>query len=351
MSFDLNSMTSGPHSDGITALIPDLSQHLPGVQTPQTTPRLEGVFPDLELGGPASVFYPSSRNTSVSESAVPDLGAIIAAQDAWSAFRCTPTLPSSSCPKTARLNLEKLEQSLKNHEEWSRWRPTWDEADFAGADNLQVTSLHESTRDKLLAITQTFLHKALDIHKNDLTGTPVGGASPNPSGSNFVLLPPARVLEAFMRAYANSFERFFPITSRGALDANVLLESYNDKASSLLILLMIAQGAMAVSSSEARWLTGGLTEACRISLFDLIEKNIVMASDPVVLRSGLLFIVQAGWSGDKWQMDIAMGQRGMYSAMVRHSGSLEPRTTPRPDHRGMPEVAWSDWVEQENCNR
>lgn len=353
MAMDMNAMHHSPPENQMLPMMPDMGPGMPPVQTPMATPKLDGTFSDLEIGSSASMFFPT-RHASISDTGIPDLGAIIASQDGWTVFRCTPSIPSSSCPKTARLNLEKLEQSLRNHEGWSNWRPTWDEADFAAGEKLTVMQLHESSRDKLLAITQSFLHKALDIHKEGMTGSPVGGRSPTSTNSNFVLLPPARVLEYFMRSYANNFERYYSLTSRGILDPNELLQCYNDKASSLLVLLMIAQGAMVIPSVEARWLTGGLTEACRISLFDLIEKNITMASDPIVLHAALLFTVQAAWSGDKWQMDIAMGQRGMYFAMLRHSGILEPRhtmTPPRMDGRATPEGLWSDWIQQESKSR
>jgi hypothetical protein len=353
MGLDLNGLPTGPSADGMLTMIPELTQALPPVPTPLTTPRMDpGNFSDLDLGNSASMYY-HARHPSTSDSAVSDLGPIVAAQDGWNVFRCTPPIPPSSCPRTAKLNLERLEQSLRNHEGWSKWRPAWEDADFAGGEHLTVMQLHESTRDKLLAITQTFLHKALEIHREGTTGAPAGMEPPSSSGSNFVLLPPARVLECFLRSYANSFERFFPLTSRGIVDANELMQSHNDKVASLLVLMMIAQGAMAMPSLEARSLTGGLTEACRISLFDVIEKNIIMASDPIVLRSAVLFTVQAAWSGDKWQMDIAMGQRGMYFAMLRHSGMLEPRHIPTPpaSHHGTSESLWSDWIDQESRSR
>jgi hypothetical protein len=117
--------------------------------------------------------------------------------------------------------------------------------------------------------------------------------------------------------------------------------------------MMIAQGAMNIPSVDARMLTGGLTEACRISLFDLIEKNIIMCGDMVVLHAALLFEVQAAWSGDKWQMDIAMGQRGMYLAMMRHSGVLDNHAanTSTLEHRGNTDRLWSEWIENESRSR
>ncbi|KAJ4324929.1 hypothetical protein N0V94_000983 [Neodidymelliopsis sp. IMI 364377] len=356
MSMNMD-ISMGPPAEGILGMIPEMSPtHAFGpVQTPLQTPRMDETFSDLQIGSSASMFYPSNRHSSIADAGIPDLGAIVAAQDGWTVFRCTPSIPSSSCPRTARLNLERLELSLKNHEGWSNWSPSWDESDFQQEGRITVAKLQENTRDKLLAITQSFLHKALDIHKDAMSNSSSSGESPGSSASlsNFIILPPARVLEYFLKSYANSFERYYPTSSRGLLDTNELMQNYNDKASSLLILMMIAQGAMAIPSMEARWLTGGITEACRISLFDLIEKNIIMAGDPIVLRAALLFTVQAAWSGDKWQMDIAMGQRGMYFSMLRHSGILDarPAATPQMNGGASTEVLWREWLQQEARSR
>ncbi|KAF2707405.1 hypothetical protein K504DRAFT_384511 [Pleomassaria siparia CBS 279.74] len=356
MGMNMNiDMHMGPPNDGMLSMLPDMSPSnaFGPVQTPLQTPRMDESFSDLQIGSSASMFYPSNRHNSIAENGIPDFGAIIAAQDGWTVFRCTPSIPSSSCPRTARLNLERLESSLKNHELWSTWRPSWDESEFQNDQQISVAPLHESTRDKLLALTQGFLHKALDIHKDGMSSSSGSGESPSSTASSFILLPPARVLEYFLRSYALSFERYYPMCSRGVLDANELMQNYNDKASTLLILMMIAQGAMMIPSLDARSLTGGLTEACRISLFDLIEKNIIMAGDPVVLRAALLFTVQAAWSGDKWQMDIAMGQRGMYFAMLRHSGILESRqlSTPHMNGNTTTETLWRDWMQHESRSR
>ena len=354
MPFDTNGMPFAPPGDGMIPMMSDMAHGAPPLITPIDSPKVERAFSDMEIDGSANGFHPQRRR-SVQHHVQGDVAPIIQAQDAWTVFRCTPTVPSTSCPKTARLNLELLEQTLRNHEGWSSWSPQWEEADpAAGGDHLTVMQLHESTRDKLLAITQSFLHKALEIHREGRSHhsrSSSGDDSPGShSGSNFVLLPPARVLEYFLRSYANCFERYYPLTSRGILDANELLHCYNDRAASLLVLMMIAQGAMNIPSREARMLTGGLTEACRISLFDLIERNVIMSGDPIVLHSALLFTVQAAWSGDKWQMDIAMGQRGMYFAMLRHSGVLENRPVAHPGHeqRGNTDQLWSEWIQNES---
>lgn len=260
---------------------------------------------ELELGDPGTAYH-ASRQQSISVNDSGDIPAVVVAQAGWNCFRSSRTMPPGQCPRTARLHLEKLERTLKNPDTWTSWQPACEDYDESN-NAVKVVAPQEAARDKLLAITQTFLHKALEIHKDGSLGTPPGGATPS-TDSAFVLLPPSRVLQVFLRSYANSFDKFFPLTSRGVLDVNekLLSSSINDKAASLLTLLMVAHGAANLPTLEARWLTGGLTEACRISLFDLIEKNIGMASNQTVLQSALLFLTSAAWSGDKWQMDIAM---------------------------------------------
>ncbi|KAF2667195.1 hypothetical protein BT63DRAFT_375638 [Microthyrium microscopicum] len=336
-------------------MIPEFAGSMGSLQTPIATPRLSmsTTLSELELGNTSVALAPSTRQTSMSGeiSASGDLPAVIRAQDGWNCFRSAPTISPALCPKTAKLHIERLEQSLKNHEGWNGWAPAWQDTDTSN-DHLHVVPLQEGSKDKLFAITQTFLHKALEVHRNTNTGTPEGGNSPYAGASNFVILPPIRVLTYFLRAYANSFEQYFPMSSRGTLDVNEKLmnQSISDKAGALLTLMMIAAGSLSIPALDARWLNGGFVEACRISLFDLIETNISMAADPTVLHSALLFTNTAAWSGDKWHMNIAMGQRGMYTAMLRHSGALEHQRIV-PDASSTPDQLHQNWLQQETMSR
>lgn len=298
------------------------------------------------VAGPLIGALETIASVSPLQHADPDvIEALTAAHDSWSIFRCNPCVPSHECPKTARLNLEVLEQSLRNEEAWAAYIPQWQEGSTPGLEETDVEPLNERLRDRLLAITQSFLHKALDTHDHDTH------LSESRKSSNFILLPPARVLHLFLLTYTRSFEQYYSLTPKSILDVNELMKTNNDRAASLLILLMIAQGA-SVTPGEGQSLTAGITEACRISLFDVVEKNIMMASDHVVLHSALLFTVQAIWSGDKWQMDIATGQRGMYINMLRHSGRLEPRTPmPQSMEPVETEPLWETWIEQECRSR
>ncbi|GAM83245.1 hypothetical protein ANO11243_012310 [Dothideomycetidae sp. 11243] len=358
---DIGAVTFGQLIDPSFTMNADLDQTPTSAPliTPLETPVLERTFSDADLADltahhsrHASLISPHTIETLDhltlnSQFHQPD--PVIAARDHWNVFRCAPVTHSVACPLTARWNLEILERSLKSHDAWNTWTPDLCDSVSEGDELLAVMQLHTSTRDKLLAITQGFLHRALEIHRGGVMATESRSVAP----SAFVLLPPTKVLEYFLRSHINGFERYYPVTSHGALDANELMHCHDDRASSLLVLLMLAQGAWNTCSAEARALTPGLVETCRISLFDLVERNVHMATDHNVLHAALLFTGLAAWSGDKWQMDIAMGQRGIYTAMVRHSRLLEQQGSSQSTFANSPHVneLWATWTRQEGESR
>ncbi|KAK5078925.1 hypothetical protein LTR64_002655 [Lithohypha guttulata] len=116
---------------------------------------------------------------------------------------------------------------------------------------------------------------------------------------------------------------------------------------------MVASGASATATPEGRYVASGLTEACRVSLFDTVEKDVAQAREVLVLRSALLLICLAAWSGDKWHMDMAMGQRGLYLAMLAHAGMLDVSESSIDVNECKldPEIAWGDWKEHEGRHR
>jgi len=331
----------------------------PRLLTPEETPRVEQASFET---GPNPSKYPyaghrhDSRNASLAamtltEGTLGELAPVAVARGAWAAFRCTPVLPSAACPKTAKPNLERLEEILNEDGLWAMWMPSWEVFEVVGADHLKVIHLHEDTRNKLTTITQSLLNKALDMHGGDRSRRPLGSHIPLPHDSDLVVLPPARVLDYFLRCYANVFERYYPLTPHGTLDINKLTHYYNDRAASLLVLLMIANGAMV----EARMLTGGLVEAARITLSELIEDDVVVTRDAITLHAALVFIVQAAWSGDKWQMDTAMRQRGMHFAMLRHYKAPHGETTASSALFRRSDLdtdqLWTDWTQDETSSR
>ncbi|KAI1327238.1 hypothetical protein F5Y16DRAFT_200999 [Xylariaceae sp. FL0255] len=301
-----------------------------------------------------SEFEPVPKPTAMTianpkDAAVPEFEVVIAAESAWPLARCTPLTYSGSCPRTAIVHLECLEQKATHEGTWSALEQYLDQVDWDASDLASVVPMDSRTRDKMLAITQSFLHKALEIHRGGPHSRNKRYASPGLL--TFLVLPPSKILEYFLRSYARNLSFFYSLIHSGCVDPNEMIQ--NNQAATLLVLLMIAQGASAVPTTEARALSAGLIETCRISLFDIIEKDIEMSADPTVLRCALLFTLLGAWSGDKWLMDIAMGQRGMYISMMKHAGLFEAQSSGIPsfDSSTNVDLAWRSWQHQEMQNR
>ncbi|KAK4174237.1 hypothetical protein QBC36DRAFT_192794 [Triangularia setosa] len=293
-----------------------------------------------------------SMSTLPTDSSITEFEVVKAAEGAWNLARCLPPLPTASCPRTAIVHLECLEKKSKQEGTWSSLGKYLEEVSDM-SDLGSVVPIKDRTRDQLLAITQRFLHKALEIHRSSINGYShkSGYSSAGEASSfNYIVLPPSRILEYFLSSYVRSLSVYYPLVT-GGVDPNEMLQ--DNSASTLLVLLMIAQGAAAMPMAEARYLSAGLTETCRISLFDIVEKDVELSADPITLRCALLFLVLGAWSGDKWLMDIAMGQRGMYISMLKHAGMMEsqPAMIPVFNESSGVDLEWHSWVERERRNR
>jgi hypothetical protein len=199
----------------------------------------------------------------IKSSTAPDFEAVIAAEDAWPIARCNKPIFSDTCPRTAIVHLETLEHNSQNLVTWSSLIPDSQEMTSGARSPVSVVPLNSATRDKILAITQSFLHKALSTHRSGFGWPKSSSNHPSPGGGfSFLVLPPAETLEYFLQSYARSFTSFFSLINGGTVDPNELM--LNNQASTLLLLLMLAQGACSIASNEARQLTAGLTETCRI---------------------------------------------------------------------------------------
>jgi hypothetical protein len=225
---------------------------------------------------------------------IQELEAVIAAQDAWPLARCNPRIFSGTCPRTAIIHLQTLQNCSRLEDAWNSMNDMISPGDQGMEDTVRVTPLLTTTRDKIIAFAQSFLLKALMTHHSGSNGHKIGGAN------TFFTLPPSNVLENLLRSSVRSLSPYYSLIHGMALDPNELM--LDNDTSTLLFLLMMAQGASTVPKAEARYLAAGLTETCRISLFDVIEKNVELSADPVVLKSALLFTLLGAWGGDAWRM-------------------------------------------------
>lgn len=320
----VNSMLTSPmtpsmmhHSaNGLLMMNPDGVMHGPNHMAMMADSRLNLETPPHHVHQRMHAGPSPSSCSSVSGLQEPD--AVLALHPLWPYFQCQHVEKSSSAqPKTASIYLEGLAQTLRNQATWQAWTAQLDERtlDISFERKISTEPIVGWSREKLLAITQGFLHKALDIHKANHTNRDDTPASPESTHDNFLMLPPPEVMQFFLRSYVVRYEPYYCSIPGGRLDPNSLMHSSNSKAASLLILLMVASGASATATPEGRYVASGLTEACRVSLFDTVEKDVAQAREVLVLRSALLLICLAAWSGDKWHMDMAMGQRGLYLAV------------------------------------
>lgn len=282
-------------------------------QPQQTSPRSEpsSICPE------GSMDLDSSAE-SVSGSGVSD--ALLASQESWPFFSCN-RVPKSGCfpPATAAIYVEGLIQVLTTHDWPVPHDPQHGNAAMAANELLRQEEMLDPpvghSNDSLNAAARAILHKACTTHRFEQGSVDRITNLLNGKGDQVAIqLPPPDAIARFVESYISHHQPYYPCAADLTRSTVPMLQS-NVQASRLLMLLTIAQGASFISISSARYLASGLIEACRLFLFESIEKDILLSRDPTVLRSALLFTTAAAWSGDNWHMDIAMGQRGMYIAV------------------------------------
>lgn len=241
---------------------------------------------------------------------LPEISSLVAGDEGWPFMRCNPRVLAGPCRKTAMDHLQKLQNNLKMEEGWSSLDHLTLSNDLSNDENnFRIVPLRTTTRDKIIAFTQSFLLRALRTHKNGLSEiSNLGGMG------SFFILPPSNVLEKYLQSSVYSLSSYYSLSHGTESDPNKLI--MGNESSNLLFLLMIAQGAHSVPRADGRFLAGGLTEICRISLSDVQERIVELSADPVVLESAFLLIMLCSWGGDAWHIKMAVGgQREMYLAV------------------------------------
>ncbi|KAK4992367.1 hypothetical protein LTR50_001125 [Elasticomyces elasticus] len=240
----------------------------------------------------------------------------------------------ASCPTTAREHLKNL------YNAFNLQSTSWDSgllADHA----VPIEPLIGGTRDKLIAIMQSFSHKAQRIH--GLTGSMHETFMTEATAPFPLVLPPLHALDTLLSACLSRYEIYYPFLCAASLKTNMPLDAgSNAVISSLKLLLMLAAGAMTAVTGTTRQIAHGLLEIGRISFCHLIEEDMKLAANPDMLQCALGYIIAAAWCGDKWQMD-----------MLRRSKFFEQRSLPitTTDAPGELENSWQRWQEQESSNR
>ncbi|KAJ5525404.1 hypothetical protein N7494_012054 [Penicillium frequentans] len=263
--------------------------------------------------------------------------------EGWPLFQCNPVMPSSTCVPTAAKHVDNMHSLLRhNNMIVHNSQPV--------ACNIVAEPLLASTREKLSAVMQGFYNEAQELY--ELRGS--DNRIPGYSGGSILVLPPPSVIEVLLRSYLCCCEPYYPFIPIASLNINERLKGRNTILPSMLLLLMFAAGAMAAKANETySKFAHGLVEICRISLRNVIEKNIKLASDHEVSQCALLNIIVSAWSGDKWQMDIAHYQKSMFLEMHLKAEQHYHRETQVARLESSNDVAhsWEIWKAQEGANR
>ncbi|KAI2602123.1 hypothetical protein GGR54DRAFT_625646 [Hypoxylon sp. NC1633] len=277
------------------------------------------------------------------ESALADVDRLQTLEEAWPLFQCNPVIPSSACTPTAAHSVKSLPVFLK------------DASNTASQGRLVhsktvVEPLQAHTREKLIAVLQSLFNEAQQLY--GLRGPEKGMG--DWVGTTVLMLPPPPRLEFLFRTFLDCYEQYYPFIPTALRGINERMEDGSTILPSILLLLMLAAGAKAAGSGETYpQIAHGLVEICRISLRGLIEQNIKLASDSEVLECALLLTIVAVWSGDKWQMDVALYQKAMFLEMHLRAGFHDDRDVQVARLESSNDVArsWEIWKEQERANR
>lgn len=281
-------------------------------------PPFDVHLPPLEIPSANDVFNSSlwAPKTCFPQANAPAVDVEHPAGEGWPLANCNSRPLSSSSARRASIQMytDSFQQNNRSDEAWQTVSQMMYDEDDVAHGQLSIASLSVNTRDRLLATAQSLLQKALNSRGFGLNGnSPTASGWSSPRSDSFFALPPSNVLESLLRSFVNSAKPYYSLARGTVIDPNEML--LENQSSTLLLLLMIAQGASSVPMPEARYLTAGLTEACRILLFDLIENNMDTSVDIGMLRSALQFTTLAAWGGHASHMHFAIGQRGMYTSV------------------------------------
>lgn len=187
----------------------------------------------------------------------------LAVRDCWTKFRCNPPMEGPPRIKTAELYLQGLAHTLADQETWECWSMSVDDLDSQLKPHVVTESFMGQTRDRLSGVTQMIIQKAFIAHQINSGPGPFEGFEVNVNAfdaddkkfSPYVILPPAHILDYFLRCYVCRIEHYYPSLCGSKLRPNDLLRFKNPWTLTLLLLLMVALGSMSNTKLGARYLT------------------------------------------------------------------------------------------------
>jgi hypothetical protein len=231
----------------------------------------------------------------------------------WTICQCTP-FPQEPAPDRQKLVLANLDHNFLQPGPWTSFREDWRQKHFDPAELIMNVPLSDSTREWLLVIAQRYMRLAVDIHGLALDlPSPVSSDHQDPGRlGGYVRLPPARALHNYLEIVLRNYEPFYPLLPARRLEPNHLSANALGRGPSLLLCFMIAFGSMIDPARKARRFSTAMTEICRHSMHDALERDAHDLKNPFVYYAALLFIVKGAFSGDKAHMNICIAHRQLY---------------------------------------
>ncbi|KAF2843997.1 hypothetical protein T440DRAFT_473745 [Plenodomus tracheiphilus IPT5] len=229
----------------------------------------------------------------------------------WSVCRCCPAAQHPATD-TGKSSIAAMEQNFARPGAWSDIVLDWRVKNFEPPECFTNLNLSNLTREWLLMVAQRLMHVAMDCH----------ALNPNEFGPSegYIRLPPSHALQNYLEMVLRNFEPFYPLIPARAIDQIILTGIESGQGSSLLLFLMLAFGSMIDPALKARQFSAGLTEICRHSITNLLEKNSDPAESRFTAYCGLMFTVKSAFSGDKAHMNISIAQRQMHLTFMRSAG-------------------------------
>ena len=194
----------------------------------------------------------------------------------------TQDIPTSNSDVTDNV-LGKLVDLLARPEVWNGLNSYQSDA---------AVAMSQDARDRIVATVQLLLHCALEA-----------GCSTAPSSQglfgHIVSLPPSHVLMHFIDTYAVRIDRIQPYLGLpGSPTANIqeVLQIDAVDVGMLLIILLIAHGAMLTDHHESHIFAHGLIEVCRVALNHALERRCI--SQPMIGGIALQLLTLCARSGN-----------------------------------------------------
>ena len=319
--------------------VPAFTSHAPLHRSPNMSQH-DSVTPASQGG--------SRRSASEAE----DNALLIGDWKHWSMCRCSP-VPVAPAQDRTKASIVTIDHNFVRAGLWTGVTMDWREKLFESAERFTNVPLSETTREWLLMIAQRFMRIAMDVHGLNIDDS--SPASPDEADfgvlGGYVRLPPSDALRQYLETVLKKYEPFYPLIPARILDPNQLAGARQGRGSSLLLFMMFAFGSGLDPAIKAQRFSTALTEICRHSIQDVLEKDSGAKGSGLLFYCSLMFIIKSAFSGDKAHMNIAVAHRHMYLTLMRSVGLFKCQILLQPTEQESLKQAWQSWVEWESVSR